>query len=361
MPGDEASPQIPRSPRSRQSPRSPEAAAPAPHAQPAPPALPAPPAPRAPSDPLPALDRAERFIWLTARVLEQHRFAYHFLGGDADPVDTALGSYLNPDGGYGHALDPDLRGPLSQPLHSAHALRVLDDLGRCAGQRIERLCRHLTDVSTPEGALPVLCPAPRAYPTAAYHPVRDDPPGELLATGPVVGLLHRNRVWHAWLFRATDFCWDRVENLHRTHPYEVQSAVAFLDGVPDRARAAAAADRLGRLVREQRLVVLDPRRRSEFPPAPGYAPGEQLFPHDFARRPESLARGWFTDEEMRRSLDFLAAAQQADGGWPVRREAWAPGSSLERRPIATLEALLTLRAYGRLPAQVSRPGPVPPR
>ncbi|MFD9412931.1 hypothetical protein ACFWBN_38830 [Streptomyces sp. NPDC059989] len=316
----------------------------------------------APSSAAPApLARAEQFIWLTARVLEQRRFAFHFLGGDADPVDTALCSYLNGDGGYGHALDPDLRGPLSQPLHTAHALRVLDSLGRCAGQRIERLCRHLTRVSTPDGALPVASPAPRGYPAAPYHPVFDDPPGELLTTGPVVGLLHRNRIWHAWLFRATDFCWDRVESLRRSHPYEIQSAVAFLDGSPDRARAAAAADRLGRLVREQRLVVLDPRRRHEFPPAPGYAPGEQLYPHDFARRPESLARGWFTDEELRRSLDFLAAEQQADGGWPVRRRAWAPGSSLERRPIATLEALLTLRAYGRPLGPASRPGPERPR
>ncbi|MFD7558594.1 hypothetical protein ACFV9E_29110 [Streptomyces sp. NPDC059835] len=313
-----------------------------------------------PTSPTP-LARAEQFIWLTARVLEQRRFAFHFLGGDADAVDTALGSYLNGDGGYGHALDPDLRGPLSQPLHTAHALRVLDSLGRCGGQRIERLCLHLTRVSTPEGALPVTVPAPRCYPAAPYHPVHDDPPGELLTTGPVVGVLHRNRVWHAWLFRATDFCWDRVENLRHAHPYELQGAVAFLDGAPDRARAAAAADRLGRLVRERGLAVLDPGRCEEYPLAPGCAPGERLFPYDYARRPESLARGWFTEEEVRRSLDFLAAEQQPDGGWPVRRRAWAPGSSLERRPIATLEALLTLRAYGRLPAQVSRPGPGRPR
>ncbi|WP_330335220.1 hypothetical protein OHS33_26890 [Streptomyces sp. NBC_00536] len=293
------------------------------------------------------LARAERFIWLTARVLEQRRFAFHFLGGDADPVDTALGSYLNGDGGYGHALDPDLRGPHSQPLHTAHALRVLDGLGRCSGRRIEQLCRHLGGVSTPDGALPVVVPSPRGYPAAPYHPVQDDPPGDLQVTGPVVGLLHRNRVWHAWLFRATEFCWDRIETLRRSHPYEIQGAVAFLDGTPDRPRAAAAADRLGRLVREQGLVVLDPGRRAEFPVGPGYAPGEHLFPHDFARRPESLARGWFTDEETARSLDFLAAEQQEDGGWPVRRRAWAPGSTLERRPIVTLEALLTLRAYGR--------------
>lgn len=230
-----------------------------------------PPAPSAPGPCAPpsALARAEQFVWLTARVLEQRRFAFHFLGGDADAVDTALGAYLNADGGYGHALDPDVRGPLSQPLHGAHALRVLDGLGRCAGQRVERRCRHLSRVSTPDGALPVVLPGPRAYPAAPYHPVREDARGELATTGRVVGLLHRNRVWHAWLFRATDFCWARVERPRPWHPYEVPGAVAFLDGAPDRARAAAAADRLGRLVRERRLVVLDPARRREAAGVPG--------------------------------------------------------------------------------------------
>lgn len=126
--------------------------------------------PHPPQTPTAPLARAEGFIWLTARVLEQRRFAFHFLGGDADPVDTALGSYLNGDGGYGHALDPDLRGPLSQPLHTAHALRVLDSLGRCSGQRIERLCRHLTGVSTTDGALPVVFPAPGTTPRPPTTP-----------------------------------------------------------------------------------------------------------------------------------------------------------------------------------------------
>lgn len=328
---------------------------------PAPAAPPPPTAPTPPSTPTAPLARAEQFIWLTARVLEQRRFAFHFLGGGADPVDAALGAYLGADGGYGHALDPDLRGPLSHPLHTARALDVLDGLGRCSGQRIERLCGHLTRVSTPDGALPVTSPSPGGYPAAPYHPLPDDPPGDLLTTGPVVGILHRNRVWHAWLFRATDFCWDRVENLRHAHPYEIQSAVAFLDGVPDRARASAAADRLGRLVRERGLVVLDPARQDAYPPVPGYGPGERLHPYDFARRPHSLARGWFTDAELSRSLHFLAGLQQPDGGWPVHRRAWAPGSALERRPIATLEALLTLRAYGRLPGGTSLPGPAAPR
>ncbi|MGW8574350.1 hypothetical protein [Streptomyces niveus] len=294
------------------------------------------------------LARAERFVWLTARVLEQRRFAHHFTGGGADAVETALTAYRNEDGGYGHGLEPDLRGPVSLPSHTAHALYVLDSTGCCGGPRVERVCRYLTLVSTADGALPAVDPPERAASGSATPPVR----GELLTTGPVVGLLHRNQVWHAWLFRATDFCWAAVDALEKPHPYEVVAAVAFLDGVPDRARAAGAADRLGRLVRERRMAVLDPGRPDAYPGAVTYAVGdppggERLFPHDYARVPESVARRWFTDEEMNGSLGCLARAQRADGGWPPGRPAWTPLATTERRPMATIEALRTLRAYGR--------------
>ncbi|TVL92667.1 hypothetical protein [Streptomyces sp. SAJ15] len=307
-------------------------------------------APAAPLSSLSPLARAEHFVWLTARVLEQHRFAYHFLGAAADPVEAALTAYARDDGGFGHALEPDLRGPVSQPLHVAHALRVLDTIGRCGGRRAERICRYLTEISTPDGALPALHPSLRGYPAAPWIPVLDHPPSDLLATGPVVGLLHRNDVWHAWLFRATDFCWSAVTRLAdgaRTHPYEVQAAVAFLDGAPDRPRAESTAERLGRSVREQGLVVLDPDRAEEYPLPEGYAPGERHFPHDFARAPGSLAHRWFSRGELERSLDHLAAAQRDDGGWPIRWRRWAPGTELEWRPIVTIDALLTLRAHGR--------------
>jgi hypothetical protein len=289
-------------------------------------------------------------MWLTARVLEQRRFTHHFLDdSDAavDAVETALNAYRNDDGGFGHALEPDLRGPVSQPLHTAHALRVLDGIGRCGGQRAERVCRYLTEISTAEGALPAVHPSLRGYPAAPWIPVTEAPEGALLATGPVVGALHANEVWHAWLFRATDFCWAAIEALDSTHPYEVLAAVAFLDAVPDRARARDAAHRLGKAVRDQRLVVLDPDRADSCPLPAGYAPGEHHFPYDYARTPESLARLWFSDDELERSLDFLAAEQGEDGGWPMRWRAWAPGTRLEWRPIITVEALLTLRAHGR--------------
>ncbi|MEV0780388.1 hypothetical protein [Streptomyces sp. NPDC050428] len=43
-------------------------------------------------------------------------------------------------------------------------------------------------------------------------------------------------------------------------------------------------------------------------------------------------------------------AQRDDGGWPPGRPPWTPLAALERRSMATIEALRTLRtlrAYGR--------------
>ncbi|MEV5250925.1 hypothetical protein AB0K98_04045 [Streptomyces werraensis] len=284
------------------------------------------------------LARAERFVWLTARVLEQRLFAHHFREGAAGPVETALDAYRNDDGGYGHALEPALRGPASLPAHTARALHVLDAVGRCDARRAEDVCRYLTSVSTAEGALP-------AVGTRANDGGAAGLPGSLSATAPVVGLLHRNEVWHPWLFRATDFCRQAVESLGTARPGDVKAAVLFLDHASDRTRAEAAAERLGRLVRRARLVVLDPDGSD-------HATGERRFPHDYAPTPDSLARAWFTDAETDRSLDALAAGQQDDGGWPARRLPGtpepAPGALLETRSIHTIEALRTLTAYGRL-------------
>ncbi|MFF5339964.1 hypothetical protein ACFY4H_04480 [Streptomyces althioticus] len=287
------------------------------------------------SPPRGTLARAERFVWLTARVLEQRLFAHHFRDGAPGPVETALEAYRNDDGGYGHGLEPALRGPASLPAHTARALHVLDAVGRCDARRAEDVCRYLTSVSTAEGALPAVATRADGGGAAGL-------PGSLSATAPVVGLLHRNEVWHPWLFRATDFCRQAVESLEAARPGDVEAAVLFLDHAPDRTRAEAAAERLGRLMRRDRPVVLDP--------GSGHTPG--TFPHEYARTPDSLARAWFTDAEMERSLDALAAAQQDDGGWPVRRLPGArdlvPGALLESRSIATVEALRILTAYGRL-------------
>ena len=88
---------------------------------------------------------------------------------------------------------------------------------------------------------------------------------------------------------------------------------------------------------QRKLVALDPA-----------AAGEVHTPLQFAPRPESLARQLFADEIIDTHLDALVAAQEQDGGWPINWQVWTPITGLEWRGWATIEALKTLQAYGRL-------------
>src|SRR6266496_4085610 len=74
-----------------------------------------------------ALEAAERFTWLNARLIDRLRFAHLFRGGAAAPVVAALRPYQNADGGFGNALEPDFRGPVSQPATVEAALFFFND------------------------------------------------------------------------------------------------------------------------------------------------------------------------------------------------------------------------------------------
>ncbi|MBS2545665.1 hypothetical protein KGQ19_02160 [Catenulispora sp. NL8] len=305
------------------------------------------------------LERAAAFLWASGRVLEQRRFevlfgtaqdgtAHDGAAPDGSGLAAALAAYRTPDGGYAYGLEPDVRGPAPQPLVVATALTVLEDAGRLDATTVPPILDWLTTVATPEGGVPAILPTLAAYPRPPWLPVSDHPAADLLATGQILAPALRSGVTHPWIPAALAFARREVEALEQTHPYGVEAALLFLDAAPDRAWAAAQADRIGKLVREQRTVLLDPAHPEQAVIPPGYAPGEHHYPHDYAPAPDTLARAWFTDEEMRRSLDHLAASQDPDGGWPMNWAKWSPSTELEARPLVTLKALRTLRAYGRL-------------
>jgi hypothetical protein len=56
----------------------------------------------------------------------------------------------------------------------------------------------------------------------------------------------------------------------------------------------------------------------------------------------------FEEAELTAHLDALEAAQCEDGGWPISWDPPSAASRLEWRGRWTVEALVTLRAYGRL-------------
>ncbi|MFI1523398.1 hypothetical protein [Kitasatospora cineracea] len=292
------------------------------------------------------IDRAAGYLWTAGRVLEQRRFT-HLFGEDPDPagVLASLDAYRAPGGGWAYGLEPDVRGPAAQPLAAGAAARILAEADALNGPRGTELCDWAATLTTDEGGVPAVLPSLRRYPHPPFLPIADDPPAELLSTGQIAAPLLRAGLQHPWLTGAAEFCRRAIEAIGTTHPYEVITAVGFLDAVPDRDWAGQQADRLGELVREQQLVLLDPAHPEQVRLAPGYAPGEFHFPHDFAPTPDSLARSWFTDAETERGLDHLAAAQLPDGGWPITWARWSAATEHEARPGVTLAALRTLRAY----------------
>lgn len=78
-----------------------------------------------------AFDRARDFVKTQARPLDRALFEYRFEGASADLVIAELAHFQNDDGGFGHALEPDLRTPTSSALATEIGLRVLKELG-CA-------------------------------------------------------------------------------------------------------------------------------------------------------------------------------------------------------------------------------------
>src|SRR5260370_5184933 len=74
----------------------------------------------------PDRDAAVQFLAASGRVLDRRRYERLFAGGDATPVRDAVAAYRNPDGGFGHGLEPDGRDPASQPAAIELALRLLD-------------------------------------------------------------------------------------------------------------------------------------------------------------------------------------------------------------------------------------------
>jgi len=76
-----------------------------------------------------AFDRAGLFLKTQARPLDRALFEYRFENAPVDRVTTELARFRNEDGGFGHALEPDVRTPSSSALATEIGLTILEELG----------------------------------------------------------------------------------------------------------------------------------------------------------------------------------------------------------------------------------------
>lgn len=280
------------------------------------------------------VNSAERFVLANARLLDRHRLAMLLHGAPVEPVLDALRAYRNPDGGFGHALEPDVRAPDSEPAATLHALEVLGEVGALDDPMVADAAAWVATIADPHGGVPFVLPTAAAHPRAPWMVPSD---GGSHLTFAIAGALWEAGSSEPWLGRATEWCWARLERPDELSAYFVKFSLDFLDSVPDEARAGAAIEGLRSRIGADGSM-----------PVPGGTENERLTPLTLSQRPGRRSRALFTDDQIQADLDRLEQGQQDDGGWTFDWLAWSPGQSVEWRGAVTQRALATLHAHGRV-------------
>ena len=284
----------------------------------------------------PDFDAAAEFMAARARVLDRRVFQRLFQGGAPEPVRDAIAAYRNDDGGFGHALEPDLRTAASQPAAVEMALRIMDAADAWDERLVRGAIDWLASIAPSDGGATFVLPTLSQGPHAPWWVPAEGNPVSLIQTGEIAGVLYARHFAHPWRDAATEVMWRGIDQLTEPMAYEMFGVLAFLQHVPDRSRASDALQRVGQLLFDRGLVALDPN-----------AEGETHSPLDFAPLPDSIARPLFDDATIEAHLDHLAGAQREDGGWMFNWPAWSPAAESDWRGFLTVDALRVLRANGR--------------
>lgn len=302
-----------------------------------------------------AMESAHAFIDDSARPLEQVIFAYEFEGGDKNAIFDALTAFQNADGGFGNALEPDLRLPDSSVLATTVGLQVLREYDAPADHPLVRgAMRYLLQRYDPAARVwPIIPPNVDGAPHAPWWNYSEN-----VAEG-----------WGGFLINP------RVEIIGYLVDYAppgtpawmaeklVANAVAFLDEragkvkmfdllcydrlvksrkLPEVTRAALV-EKLSPLV--DALVVKDPDAWEQY----------VLAPLELVDSPASPFAALLADA-VQQNLDFEIAHQHTDGSWQskwtwggLHPETWNRAKQ-EWAGVITVRVLKTLRNFGRLAA-----------
>ena len=297
-------------------------------------------------------DAALAFVRQSARPLDVALLNHGLGEGTAEAALVALSEFQNPDGGFGHGLEPDMQGRASTAIATSVALRLLLRLGAPA--------RH----PMVAGALGWL------------GETLDRDAGVWWIVGPGV-----NDEPHApwWTWSADAIGSDSLAGAQSGFVFNPSAELlgqlyAYRDAAPAETVDIAEA-RLGRALAETEVIesAYDLKcaiRLAETPNAPAElvaalvplicrslaardVDDEHGSAAEFAPTPASR----FADAVAGRidaALEALIAGQTEDGGWSlfwdwsfVDAKAWAKAKK-DWRGWITREALETLRAYGRV-------------
>ncbi len=294
---------------------------------------------------------ARTYLLQHARPLEAARYRYHFEDGKAGAVLAALAAFRNEDGGFGHALEPDLRTATSSALATSVAFQVMEEVNAPIEHPLMQgaLAYLLASYDSAAQRWPIIPPeaeeAPRAFWWAAegledrFGRFMLNPRAELL------GVLWRcagpTRV--PWLEQLTTSVVQEIEQ--RTTPLSDNELLCVLRLAATSQLPTVLRARLDARLRQAVLdaVVTTPARWSDY----------VLRPLEVAPTPDAPYAA-LLPEAIQANLDYLIDTQGADGAWaptwswaPLNAAAWAKAER-EWKGVLTLAALRALDAWGRV-------------
>ncbi len=273
-----------------------------------------------------SLDRAREFVFGNGVLWERALFAYLFDGGPVEHVHRCLLAYKNPDGGFGHGLEHDIKCPDSNPLQLEYLLSVMRDTGLPPGNILDGTVAWLEQNRQADGSLKNPTSVTQ-YPIAPWwlegggQTIPDAITGNLIKHGLCSpSLAASTQKWvlenltvekiraNEWLFMAYH-AHDYFMNV-TDFPNLAEHRQATIENIITTAEAAP----------EKQYFVLFQFASS---------PAAPIAPH----LPKSL---------MERNLDYLMDTQRDDGGWDDEHglRHWQPYMSM-----VTLHAL---KNWGRL-------------
>jgi hypothetical protein len=312
--------------------------------------------------------KAREFVLRQARPLEQALYALHFENGSVEAVLRELVAYQNPDGGFGHGSEPDLRTPDSSAIATSHRLQLLRELSGCSraappacsgdrqqtrqrGDRAPRLQQMLsgaldylrTTLDQQNHVWPIIPPTTNNAPHAPWWTTKDlakswngfrlNPTAELVGYFFVFGTPEDEPLRQSVLRGVLDYLESKQPDMH-----ELLCCVRLAGMVE---LPAVAQEKIKQTVLA--TVERDPAKWPKY----------GLRPLTVVKSPSSPYYAGLRDS-VEANLDYLIGEQGEDGAWSPTwswggafPEAWEEAKR-DWQGVLTLDALKVLRVFGRI-------------
>ena len=274
------------------------------------------------------IDRARCYVHAHGNLWERALWDYLFTGGTLERVLACLLPYKNPDGGWGHGLEHDIKAPLSNPLMLEFLLSVMRDTGLPPGSLLEGTPEWLTSIQKEDGSLsnpPGLGEFPRAQWWEEGQTIPDSITGNLLKHNHCpASVRDKTRTWvqanldlkdireNKWLYMAY-------------HPFDYFFNEDDFSEVETYREAT---------LENIYYTALEHEKKGET---------HKLFPFfQFASGPDSIVAKNAPAGLINRLLDHMESAQREDGGWDDEH------GLVYWQPYFSTVILLALKRFGRI-------------